>query len=145
MSRKAKSKFDEERILIFEQDEGLRESLKLILEPKYLLSFASDMREVQSHLPSCKISLFIMDVDRLPDALSILKQIKTTYPELKILLLSVDFELPFQETAVRIGTDIRFQEKPFNPKDFEERIDTLIRGYSLRRHRYIVRIKNKNI
>ena len=130
-----------EKILIFEQDEGLRESLRLILEDKYTLSFASDMREAQNHLSMYGAGLFIIDIDRLPNALSILKQIKTAYPNLKILLLSVNFELPLQEAAVKVGHSIRFQDKPFEPRDFKERIDTLIRGYSLKRHKHIVIIR----
>lgn len=130
-------------ILILERDEGLKESLKLILETDYYFLSTDDIDEIQKYLTVHGINLFIIDVNGLPNALSALKQVKTLYPDLKILLLSTHFELPFQEAAVKIGHGIRFQEKPFDPRDFKERIDALIRGYSLKRHKYIVKIKNK--
>lgn len=129
----------QKNILILEPDEGLRESLKLILENDF--NFFST-NNIEKALEFPKPSLFIFDVDSFQNSLEIVKQIKSKYPELTILLLSINFELSFQENAIRIGTGIRFQEKPFEAKDLLERVHTLIRGYSLKRHRHIIRIKN---
>ena len=127
-------------ILILESDEGLREAIKLILESDYRLLFVNDEAEAEEHLSIHDISLFIIDVNGLQDAFSALKHIKTLRSDLKILLLSTHFELSFQEAAVKIGHNIYFQEKPFDPKNLKKRIDAFIRGDSLVRHKYVVYI-----
>ncbi len=130
------------KIVIFERDESLRESLNLILEDDFTLLFANSVKEVLDYINSQRIKLFILDIDNISNNLKLIKQIKTISPELNILLLSVNFKLAFQEKAIKIGTDIRFQEKPFNPNGLLERIHTIIRGYSLKRHTHVIRIKN---
>lgn len=51
-------------ILILEPNEGVRESLKLILEVDYNLLFSNTADEAEKYLASHKIDLFIMEVDR---------------------------------------------------------------------------------
>lgn len=129
------------KIVILERDEGIRESLNLILGDDYTLLFANDIENVLGYIVSQRIDLFLLDIDNIPNALEIIKQAKIKYSVLKILLLSVNFELSFQEETARIGADIYFQEKPFNSKNLLNRIKALIEGPTPRRHIRIFRVK----
>lgn len=128
-------------ILICEPHKGLRESFKLILEGEYQLFFANNLEEVFDSLNLKKINLFILNADDSSKALEFTASVKQTYPDLKILLITTNLELEFQESAIKLATGIRFHEKPWDSSELKEQIDTIIRGYALEKHTYIVKIK----
>lgn len=129
------------KIVVLEQDEGIKESLKLILGDENNLFVTDNPYEISDYLGSQGIDLFIFDIDGFTDALGIIKEAKIVRPDVKILLLSINFELHFQEETARTGIETYFQEKPFNPKDLKERISRLIEGLPSKNHTHIFRIK----
>ncbi len=138
---------EKRKILICENYEALKESFKLILEDDFNLYFADTVEDLFNFLETIKVDLLILDVDRKDmDILALLRDIKQKWLNLKILLVSADFSLKFQEDAIKMGTDIRFLTKVFKPQDVSERVKTIIRGYSeTGPHKYIVRIKTNNV
>ena len=127
-------------IIIFEPYEGLRESLKLILEDDYRLLFANSIDEALEY-GDRNIDLLILNADEPAGALEMVRTAKNRFPDLNILLITTNLQLEFQEKAIKLGTDIRFHEKPWECAELKEQIDTIIRGYSLEKHTYIVKIK----
>jgi DNA-binding NtrC family response regulator len=134
----------EGNILICEYYEALRESFKLILEDKFNLYFAEDKARLFDSLNIYDTDLLILDVDRQDfNILNLLKDIKLKYPELKIMLVSSNFTLEFQENVIKIGTGFSFLTKVFDSRNVLEKVKTIIRGYSESGpHTYIVRISN---
>lgn len=102
------------RIAIFEPYEGLRESLNLILED-YNLFHANDTVAFLDLLNLLdNVDLIIVDVDFAENSLEFLRLIRKKYAtEQRILLISTNFKLEFQEAVIRTGTDFSFRKKPF--------------------------------
>lgn len=108
------------KIAIYEPYEGLRESLNLILED-YNLFHANDPVAFFNLLTLLdNVDLIIIDVDFVEDPLEFLQLVRKKYTtDQRILLLSTNFKLEFQEAVVRTGTDFSFKEKPFGKKFLE--------------------------
>ncbi len=102
------------RIAIYEPYEGLRESLNLILED-YNLFHANEPVPFLNLLTLLdNIDLIIIDVDFAEEPLEFLRLVRKKYAtEQRILLLSTNFKLEFQEAVIRTGTGFSFKQKPF--------------------------------
>lgn len=94
------------RILICDDEEGVRESLKLILEGDYDLSFASDGIEALEQVKNSSFDLVILDV-KMPrmGGLEALANIKKINPKVRAILISA-YKLSDK-------VDAKFIEKPF--------------------------------
>ncbi|MFA5088118.1 MAG: response regulator [Candidatus Omnitrophota bacterium] len=102
------------KILICDDEEGIRESLKLILSDHYNLILAGSGGQALEVLKNAKdIGLVLMDI-KMPDTsgLEILKQIKKAYPGLKVLIITGYKSVETATEAVRLGAS-GYIVKPF--------------------------------
>ncbi len=76
-------------ILICDDERGIREALRMILEPHYLLSYVTNGEEVLEFLKTENPHLLIMDV-KMPrlGGLDALPKIRLTKPKLPILIIT---------------------------------------------------------
>ena len=115
------------RILIADDEEGIRESLNLILGDEYDLDFAKDGEETLAKLTQNTFELALLDI-KMPklDGLEVLRRVKgsNTTP---ILVLTAYQSVELAKEAVKLGaTD-------YLPKPFErDQILTTVRGILIR-------------
>jgi len=119
--------FIKNAVLIFEPNEGLKESLKLILEDEYELIFVNDVKEAQFHASSEKVELLILNVDDPVEGLKFIRQINKSHPRLKLFLLSTNFEDSFLRSVRDITLRFNIPEKPFSPNQLKTWLD-IFRG-----------------
>ena len=115
-------------LLIHEPNEGLRESLKLILEDEFDLLFVDGIKEAQNHASSEKVELLILNVDDHSKGLEFIREINKTHPRLKLFLLSTNFDEPFLRAILNITNRFNILEKPFGPKEFKRGLDIFRKG-----------------
>lgn len=127
-------------LLICESYPGMREAFKLMLDRQYRLAFAEQPQEIVSLLRNHKaIRLLIWDLDRptgsfdetlkaicedrplelscraTEDILATLRAVRRNHPELKILLVSGEFDVDFQLAVIQQCGLVSFFTKPWGP------------------------------
>lgn len=111
------------KILICDDEEGVRESLKLILDEDYELSFCSDGGKCLGALKNNpKLDLVLMDI-KMPkiSGLEILKQIKSVNPRIKVIMVTGYRSVETAEETVKAGA-CDYVLKPFTSKDVLEAV-----------------------
>lgn len=104
------------RILICDDEEGVRESLNLILEKDYDISFATNGQEAVDHIKKSHTDLVILDI-KMPrmNGIETLKQIKRAKPDIKVIIATGYKSVETASEAVKAGaTD--YIVKPFDSK-----------------------------
>ena len=112
------------RILIADDEEGIRESLNLILGEEHDLVFAKDGEETLSRLTQESFGLALLDI-KMPklDGLEVLRRLKGTNVTTPILVLSAYQSVELAREAIKLGA------RDYLPKPFErERILTAVHG-----------------
>ena len=107
-----------QQILICDDEEGIRESLKLILGDHYPLVITQDGASCLECLKNSKeISLVLIDI-KMPkrDGLDIIKEIKEKYPEMKIIIVTGYRSVETAAEAVRLGAS-GYIVKPFKAEE----------------------------
>ena len=102
------------KILICDDEEGIRESLKLILSDNYDLILTEDGAQcIDCVERSNDIDLVLMDI-KMPkmDGLDVLKRIKEKRPELKVIVITGYKCVETATEAVRLGAS-GYIVKPF--------------------------------
>lgn len=91
-------------LLICDDEPGVRDSLKLILEADYHLAFAADGEEAILCAKSLKPDLAILDI-KMPrmNGLECLKKLKQLEPKLKVLILTGYESGDVASEAVHLG------------------------------------------
>ena len=113
------------KILIVDDEEGIRESLKLILSDHYDLVFAEDGEQCMECLQNAKdIGLVLIDI-KMPrvNGLEILKQIKDKYPEQKVIIVTGYKSVETAAEAVRLGA-CGYIVKPFKSDEVLQMVRT---------------------
>lgn len=111
------------RILIADDEEGIRESLNLILGDDYDLSFAKDGEETLAMLQGGSFQLALLDI-KMPkiDGLEVLRRVNGTN-KTPVLMLTAYQSVELAKEAVKLGAS------DYLPKPFErERILSAVRG-----------------
>jgi DNA-binding NtrC family response regulator len=106
------------KVLICDDEEGIRESLKLILEDHYDLIVTEDGEQCLFCIGNAKdIALVLIDI-KMPniDGLEILKQIKQKRPELKVVVITGYKSIETAAEASRLGAS-GYIVKPFDAKE----------------------------
>lgn len=109
---------DKKRILICDDEMGIRESLKLILEDFYDLSFCNNGQECLDCLQSGeKFDLLLLDI-KMPrkSGLDILRKIKQKKPDLKAIVITGYRSADTAQEAFNAGA-VDYIVKPFASKD----------------------------
>ena len=106
------------KVLICDDEEGIRESLKLILSDHYTLIVAQDGAQCLDCLKNTKdIGLILIDI-KMPklNGLDLLKEIKRLYPHLKVIVVTGYRSVDTAAEAVRLGA-CGYIVKPFNAEE----------------------------
>jgi len=106
------------RILICDDEVGIRESLNLILQDDYELSFCNDGRECLKCIAAGqKFDLILLDI-KMPktNGLDILKNIKEGNSETKVIIISGYKSVETAAEAVKAGA-VDYIVKPFSSKE----------------------------
>lgn len=124
----------EARILVADDMEGPRESMRMILKGRYDLLFAADGREVieQVEKHGDSIDIVLLDI-RMPDndGITILKEIKHLYPDIEVAMITAYASVETAGNALRLGA-FDYLQKPFS----REQVEGLVaRGVSRRQTR----------
>lgn len=118
-------------ILLCESYPALVEAIQLVLGDRYPITHTSSLTEFPPLVTLLKPALLIIDADNQVGDIRVLKDVKPFCNNLPILWLSGEWSLDQQLEAIQIWSYSRFLQKPFSPDVLLEKVDTLIRGYSL--------------
>lgn len=101
-------------ILICDDEEGIRESFKLILEDHYRLEFAVNGLEALDKLKTLSPDLLLLDV-KMPKlhGLEILKKIKQIRPTLPVIIVTGYQSIEMAQEALKAGA-ADYIPKPFD-------------------------------
>jgi len=111
------------KILICDDEEGIRESLKLILSDHYDLIVTENGEQALGVLKNAKdIGLMLIDI-KMPKVhgLDILKQIKQTRPDVNVIVVTGYRSVETAAEATRLGAS-DYIVKPFKSKDILESV-----------------------
>ena len=103
------------RILIADDEEGIRESLTLILGDTYDLDFATNGEETLAKLRHKAFDVMLLDI-KMPklDGLEVLKRVKQQGNGMPVLMLTAYQSVELAKEAVRLGAH------DYLPKPFEQ-------------------------
>ena len=116
-----------QKILICDDEEGIRESLKLILSDFYELILAKDGTQCLDCLAKSKdIGLVLMDI-KMPkvNGLEVLKQIKDKFPKLNVVIITGYKSVETATEAVRLGAS-GYIVKPFKSEEILSTVKTTL-------------------
>ena len=101
------------RILIADDEEGIRESLNLILGDHYELSFAENGQQVLEKLRTESFDLILLDI-KMPkcDGMEVLKHLKGTDHKTPIVMLTAYQSVEIAKEAIMWGA-MDYLPKPF--------------------------------
>ena len=117
------------RILIADDEEGIRESLNLILSEEYELDFAENGEETLAKLKEGGFELVLLDI-KMPklDGLDVLKRLKSSGNSTPVLVLTAYQSVELAKEAIKLGA-LDYLPKPFE----REQILNAVRGVLTRR------------
>lgn len=102
------------RILIADDEEGIRESLRLILGQEYDLDLAEDGEEALSKLQQTNYALALLDI-KMPklDGLDLLRRVQDLQLKIPILIITAYQSVELAREAIKLGA------RDYLPKPFE--------------------------
>lgn len=105
---------------------GIRESLKLILENDYDVSIATNGEECLKFLKENPVDLVMLDI-KMPkiSGLDILNKIKSSRPGIKVIMVTGYRSVDTASEAIKIGAD-DYIVKPFASKDILETVKKIL-------------------
>ena len=122
----SKSNSHKPTILIADDEEGIRESFKLILEDQYDLEFANNGVEALARLKTLTPDLVLLDI-KMPKihGLEILRQIKSDKPNLPVIIVTGYQSVETAQEAIKSGAS-DYIPKPFDSKQILKAIDQVL-------------------
>ena len=114
-------------ILICDDEEGIRESFKLILEDGYNLHFATHGLEALEMLKDFTPDLMLLDI-KMPKihGLEVLKQIKRLRPKLPVIIVTGYQSVEMAQEALKHGA-ADYIPKPFESRQILKAIEQVVR------------------
>ncbi len=101
-------------ILLCESYPGLQEAFQLMLNGWASLRFTPTVEECLAALTQEAPDLLILDIDgQNTDPLALVANLRSTYPDLKLLVVAAAFAYDFQVACVKLG-QLSFLTKPFS-------------------------------
>jgi DNA-binding NtrC family response regulator len=124
-------------ILIVDDELGVRESIRMILKPKYEVYTAADGKEALQCIEKDKIDVVTLDL-KMPglSGIDVLKQIKKHNADIEVVVISAHGTPQNIQEAVLLGAS-EFITKPFNTPDL---VNSICK--SLERRTYNLKLKN---
>ena len=120
-------------ILIVDDDPGLRESFRLILEDRYELIEAVDGRQALETVRRSEVDLVLLDI-RLPemDGIEVLERIKTIDDQVEVVLVTAVKTVRTAVAAMKLGA-FDYLTKPFEEDDLLSVVRRALEKRSLER------------
>ena len=120
------------KTLIVENNAFFRRMLKenlLIRFPSIVVQEAEEGKEALQQVEALQPELIFMDL-QLPgeNGLQLTKKIKTTYPGIKVIILTGHDILEYREAAIRCGADAFITKDFLKPEQVETLVKSLISG-----------------
>ena len=114
------------KILICDDEIGVRESLNLILEDKYELVFASSGNEAIEKVKTGKFDGIILDI-KMPakDGLETLEEIKSVSPDVRVIIATGYQSVETASKAVKLGA-LDYITKPFESEEVLQKVYRII-------------------
>ena len=116
------------RILIADDEEGIRESLNLILGEEHDLVFAQDGQETLERLRADTFDLALLDI-KMPklDGLEVLRRLQKAPRATPVLVLTAYQSVELAKEAVRLGA-VDYLPKPFERKQVLQAVNKVFGG-----------------
>lgn len=113
-------------ILVCDDEEGIRESFKLILDEKYQLKFANNGLEALDLLKSFSPDLMLLDI-KMPKmhGMEILKQVKKLKPSLPVIIITGYQSVEMAQEALKNGA-ADYIPKPFGSNEILKAVKTIL-------------------
>ena len=110
-------------ILICDDEEGIRESFKLILDGKYDLKFAVTGIEAVDMLKTLSPDVMLLDI-KMPKmhGMEILKQVKRLRPLLPVIIVTGYQSVEMAQEALKLGA-ADYIPKPFESKQILKAVE----------------------
>ena len=127
------------KILIIEDESGLRESIRQYLEHQgYTCEAVSDYNKGSEKIDEYIYDCIVVDIG-LPggSGLDLVKQLKSTNPKSGIIIISAKNSLEDKLTGLELGSD-DYITKPFHLSELNARIKAVIRRRSFEGNKIIV-------
>ena len=114
-------------ILVCDDEEGLRESFKLVLEDHYNLRFAHNGVEALETLKSFTPDLMLLDI-KMPKVhgMEILRQVKALKPKLPVIIVTGYQSVETAQEALRNGAS-DYIPKPFDSKELLKAVSRVLK------------------
>ena len=124
-------------ILIVDDEDGPRESLRMILKPMYDVHTVENGQEAINFVSQKKVDLVTLDL-KMPglSGIDVLKEIKKLQPDIEVMIVTGYGTLDNAQEAIRFGAG-DFISKPFNVADI-----IAIVSKAFERRSYNMKIKN---
>ena len=118
---------DKKQILICDDEEGVRESLNLILGNDYKLAFATNGNEALEYLKKHNTDLIIMDI-KMPqkDGLETLKELHSQSPHIKVIMVTGYQSVETAHEATKHGI-CEYITKPFDDSIVKDAVKKALR------------------
>lgn len=120
------------RLLVVDDDEGTRESLRLIFSQDYSLKLTATSREALGVLAAQSVDLILLDV-LMPekDGVTLLKELTALYPETPVIMISASTNARPIVESMKSGT-VDFVTKPFDVKELRHLVKRSLEHQTLR-------------
>ena len=115
-------------LLIADDEEGIREALRLILGGSYQLTFASDGQEAAAKAAQQRFDLILLDI-KMPklDGLEVLKRIRQQHAQMPVLMLTAYQSVELAKEAVKFGA-LDYLPKPFERDAIQKAVAAALTG-----------------
>ncbi|MCM8818635.1 MAG: sigma-54 dependent transcriptional regulator [Candidatus Omnitrophica bacterium] len=122
------------KIIVIDDEKGVRESLRIALKNKYEVLLASNGEEGIKLIEKERPDILILDI-LLPDidGINILKKIKNEYKEIQVIMLTAVSEVKKAVEAIKIGA-FDYITKPFDIEELILIIENAIKTKNLISH-----------
>ncbi|NQT07186.1 MAG: response regulator [Candidatus Omnitrophica bacterium] len=115
------------RVLICDDEEGVRESLNLILEKDYDVAFATNGDEAVKYIKNNPTDLIILDI-KMPktNGIEALREIKKERPNIGVVIATGYQSAEIAEETIKLGAS-DYITKPFDRKNVLEIIKNCLK------------------
>ncbi len=127
------------KVLVVDDERGVRESMRMLLKDDYQVSIASNGRDAIALLGKVQPDVVLLDL-RMPDmnGIDVLQSIKAVDPNIEVILVTAYATVDTARKALLLGA-FDYLTKPFDPRELQSivrrgidhREDTLRRTASL--------------
>ena len=114
------------KVLVADDEEGIREALNLILGKEYTIEFAKDGEEALMKIGVASYELVLLDI-KMPkrDGLEVLRQLKGMRIEVPVLVLATYQSVELAKQAVKLGA-LDYLPKPFEREQILNAVKTVL-------------------